>query len=78
MIVWWSEGVLLHTPVRREDDKVTATATPGLTEGQVNIVNIGGEPERAPHWSNGVPRDVYMYISMFIYIVHHSISAPAF
>ena len=22
-----------------------------------------GEPERAPHWSNGVPRDLYMYMS---------------
>ena len=33
-----------------------------------------GEPERAPYWSNGVPRDVYMYLSMFVCIVRHSIN----
>ena len=27
-----------------------------------------GEPERAPHWSYGVPCDVYMYVSMYVYI----------
>ena len=26
-----------------------------------------GEPERAPHWSNGVPRDVYLCLFVYMY-----------
>ena len=28
-----------------------------------------GEPERAPHWSNGIPRDVYIFICMLVLYV---------
>ena len=32
-----------------------------------------GEPERAPHWSNSVPRDVF-----YVCIVRHSVNTPSF
>ena len=28
----------------------------------VNVSDYWGEPERAPYWSNSVPRDVFMYM----------------
>ena len=43
--------ISLHTVANHSDDKHYHTA--------VNIINVlyyWGEPERAPHWSNGVPR----------------------
>ena len=36
-----------------------------------------GKPERAPHWSNGFPRDLWSMIYVWS-IVRHSVSAPAF
>ena len=36
-----------------------------VDRARANFANWG-EPERAPHWSNGVPRDLYLFVSYVI------------
>ena len=30
---------------------------------------IWGEPERAPHWSKRLPRDLSMYVCIYTYVI---------
>ena len=47
------------------------------------LANNWGEPEQAhtghPHWSNGIPRDIYIYVCINLCIVRHSVNeCPTF